>query len=85
MSYSDRNFSFEKIGKEVIIILVNDFNTSIMNFYNVDAFIDTACPRIAFEDFSRYDKTIITSREAKVVLGERSWEELLDKGLIGFI
>lgn len=76
---------FEELGKEAIIILVNEFNPSIMNFYNVDAFIDTACPRIAFEDFERYDKPIITSREAKVVLGERSWNELLEKGLIGFI
>ncbi len=76
---------FEKIGKEAIIILVNEFNPNIMNFYNVDAFIDTACPRIAFEDFERYDKPIITSREASVVVGKRTWEELLEKGLIGFI
>ena len=76
---------FEKLGKEVIIIIVNEFSPGLMNFYNVDAFIDTACPRIAFEDFDRYDKPIITSREAKVVVGKISWDELLEKGLIGFI
>lgn len=77
--------SLEKIDKEVIIITVSEFNpTTIMNFYDADAFIDTACPRIAFEDFGRYDKPIITSREANVVIGKLSWEELLSKGLIGF-
>ncbi len=74
----------EKIGKEVIVIIVNEFNPSLMNFYNVDAFINTACPRISIEDYGRYDKPIINSREASVVVGKRKWEELLEKGLIGF-
>ncbi len=74
----------EKLGKEVIIIMVNEFNPGLMNFYDVDAFIDTACPRIAIEDYGRYDKPIINSREASVVVGKRSWEDLLEKGLIGF-
>jgi len=75
---------FEKVGKQAIIIIVDEFNPSVMNFYDVDAFIDTACPRIAFEDFEKYDKIMITSREAKVALGKLSWDELLEKGLIGF-
>ena len=78
--------NLEKIGKEVIVITVSEFNpTTIMNFYDADAFIDTACPRIAIEDCGKYDKPIINSREASVVVGKRSWEELLDKGLIGFV
>ncbi|MEK6856493.1 MAG: diphthamide biosynthesis enzyme Dph2 [Nanoarchaeota archaeon] len=75
----------EKIGKEVIVIIVSEFNPGLMNFYNVDAFINTACPRISIEDYERYDKPIINSREASIVVGKRSWEELLEKGLIGFI
>ena len=75
---------FEKLGKQVIIIVVDEFNPSIMNFYDVNAFIDTACPRIAFEDFEKYDKPMITSREAKVAIGKLSWDVLLEKGLIGF-
>ena len=75
----------EKLEKEVIIIVMNEFSPGLMNFYNVDAFIDTACPRISIEDYGKYDKPIINSREASVVVGKRSWEELLDKGLIGFV
>ncbi len=75
----------EKLGKEVIIIVVNEFSPGLMNFYNVDAFIDTACPRISIEDYGRYEKPIINSREASVVVGKRSWGELLEKGLIGFV
>src|SRR3989344_4320777 len=69
---------FEKVGKQAIIIIVDEFNPSVMNFYDVDAFIDTACPRIAFEDFEKYDKIMITSREAKVALGKLSLDELLE-------
>ncbi len=75
---------FEKDGKEAIIILVSEFSPGLMNFYDVDAFVDTACPRISIEDYGRYDKPIINSREASVVTGKRSWSELLEKGLIGF-
>ncbi|MBI2508269.1 diphthamide biosynthesis enzyme Dph2 [Candidatus Woesearchaeota archaeon] len=74
----------EKLGKEAMIIVVGEFSPGLMNFYDVDAFIDTACPRISIEDYGRYDKPIINSREASVVVGRRSWEELLEKGLIGF-
>jgi len=60
----------ETLDKEVIIIVVNEFNPGLMNFYDVDAFIDTACPRIAIEDYQRYGKPIINSREASVVVGK---------------
>ena len=77
---------FEKIGKEVIIISIKEATPfGLMSFYDVDAFIDTACPRIAVEDYDKYEKPMITSREARVVLNEVSWEEMLEKGLIGFI
>jgi len=76
----------EKLGKEVIIISIKEATPSgLMSFYDVDAFIDTACPRIAVEDCDKYEKPMITSREAKIVLNEISWEEMLEKGLIGFI
>lgn len=75
----------EKIGKKVIVILVKEFNPEVlMNFYDVRGFIDTACPRIAIDDYGKYDKPMITSREAQVLLGKMSWEELLEEGLVGF-
>jgi 2-(3-amino-3-carboxypropyl)histidine synthase len=54
----------------------------LMNFYNVDGFVELACPRIAIDDFARYKKPIITFKEAFVALGEKSWNDVIKEGLM---
>ena len=51
-----------------------------MNFYDIDAFVCLACPRIAVDDFAKYSKTILTMKEALVGLGEKDTNDLLEKG-----
>jgi 2-(3-amino-3-carboxypropyl)histidine synthase len=53
-----------------------------INFYNIDCFIELACPRIAVEDYDKYDKPIITFRESLVVLNELKWGDLVEKGFL---
>lgn len=43
--------------------------------YRVDAYVSTACPRIAMDDYSKYDKPMLTPPEVEIVLGVRKWEE----------
>lgn len=70
-------------GKNVIIITMDEITPEkIMNFYNIDAFIELACPRIAIDDFANYPKPILTMREALVAVGELSWDDILDKGIL---
>lgn len=72
-----------ELGKEVILITMNELTPDkLMNFYNVDCFIELACPRIAIDDFAKYKKPIITFKEALVAVGEKSWEEVIKEGLI---
>jgi 2-(3-amino-3-carboxypropyl)histidine synthase len=74
---------FEKAGKKVILITMNELTPDkLMNFYNIDGFVELACPRIAIDDFARYNKPIITFKEALVALGEKSWDEVIQEGLI---
>ncbi len=69
--------------KNPIVITMNELSPEkIMNFYNIDAFIELACPRIAIDDFAKYPKTILTFKEALVGLGIKSWEEILETGLL---
>jgi len=53
-----------------------------MSFYNIDCFVELGCPRIAIDDFSKYQKPIVTFKEALVGLGEKTWEELLKEGFL---
>lgn len=74
---------FTKLGKEVIVLTMNEFSPDkLTNFYNIDAFVELACPRIATDDFARYRKPIITFKEALVVLGEKSWDDLIKQGIL---
>jgi len=69
--------------KEVVVITMSEITPEkIMNFYNIDAFIELACPRIAIDDYAKYPKPILTFKEALVALGEKSWEDILKRGVI---
>lgn len=70
-------------GKNVILITMNELSPDkLMNFYYVDCFIELACPRIAIDDFAKYQKPIVTFKEALVALGEKSWEDILKMGIV---
>ncbi len=74
---------FKKLGKEVITLSIAEItNDKLLNFYDVEAFVEIACPRIAIEDVAKFEKPIITFKEALVVLNELTWDELLDQGLL---
>jgi len=45
------------------------------NFTEPEAFVDTACPRIAVNGVAGLDRPILTVAETRVLLRERSWEE----------
>jgi 2-(3-amino-3-carboxypropyl)histidine synthase len=69
--------------KKVLLISMSEMTPEkVMNFYNIEAFVELACPRIAVDDYSRYGKPMLTYKEALVALGEKSWEELLEEGVL---
>jgi 2-(3-amino-3-carboxypropyl)histidine synthase len=43
--------------------------------FDIDAFVMTACPRIAIDDSAMYKKPVITPEELKIVLGTKEWDE----------
>ncbi len=70
-------------GKNPVVITMSELTPDkIMNFYNIDAFIELACPRIAIDDFAKYHKPILTFKEALVALGIKSWNDILKTGIV---
>ncbi len=43
--------------------------------YRVDAYVSTACPRVAMDDSAKYDHPMITLTELDIVLGDREWAD----------
>ena len=64
-------------GKEVSRLVIEEVDPTSLMAYGVDAFVNTACPRIAMDDSARYRKPMLTPPELEIVLGERGWEDYL--------
>lgn len=63
-------------GKEATILSFRDLRAeALLSFSELEAFANTACPRIAIEDQPAIGKPILNVREVMVALGELSWEE----------
>ncbi len=62
-------------GFESYIIILDNVNPDVLLPYmDLDAFVVTACPRIAIDDAQMYDKPLITPKELEIVLHKREWE-----------
>jgi len=71
----------EKKGEKVTLLTVHEVTPeALIQFPSLEAFVNTACPRIALNDASRFRRPVLTINEALVVVGELTWEELLKKG-----
>jgi 2-(3-amino-3-carboxypropyl)histidine synthase len=74
--------TLEKMGKTACIFAVREVLPEvIMEFPTIEAYVNTACPRISLDDASKFRKPVLTVNEFMVVSGESSWENLLKKGL----
>jgi 2-(3-amino-3-carboxypropyl)histidine synthase len=59
---------------EAYLILLDNIKPDLlMAFRDLDAFVMTACPRIAIDDAQIYDKPLITPYELEIALGIREW------------
>ncbi len=71
----------EKTGKTAILFAIREIlPEALMEFPTVDAYVNTACPRISL-DAPKFRKPVLTMNEFMVVSGESSWEKLLKNGL----
>lgn len=44
--------------------------------FKVDAYVNTACPRITIDDAERFHVPILTPQEFEIVIGEKKWDDL---------
>ncbi len=71
----------QKSGKKATLLAIREIKSdALMEFPNIDAFVNTACPRISLDDTPSFVKPILSLKEALVMLGEMDWEELCRKG-----
>ena len=70
----------EAKGLNAAILTANTINfESLDNMREFDAFVNTACPRIAIDDIDRTRKPMLSANEVNEVLDMRS-AQVLSKG-----
>jgi len=63
-------------GREGFILLLDDVSPEkLLPYMDLDAFVMTACPRIAIDDSKRYKKPLLTPPELEIAIGKREWED----------
>jgi 2-(3-amino-3-carboxypropyl)histidine synthase len=73
----------EKKGRSSVLFAIDEVAPEIFTeFPSIDAYVNTACPRLSLDDAGRFRKPLISFNEALVVIGELSWEELCRRGLL---
>lgn len=74
----------EKHGLTVTLLALREITpNTLMQFPGIDAFVNTACPRLSLDDAPHYDKPLLSINETLVMLGEMKWEDLLKRGWFG--
>lgn len=67
--------TLEEHNMEAYIILADNINPDILLPYlELEAFVVSACPRIAIDDSQMYKKPLLTPQELEIVLDKREWE-----------
>lgn len=71
-----------KTGKTAFLLAIGEATPeALLEFPTIEAYVNTACPRISLEAPSKFSKPVLTVNEFLVVSGEVSWENLIKKGL----
>lgn len=60
-------------GRTGTIILMDLVTPEQLCGFKVDAFVNTACPRITIDDADRFHVPVLTPQEFEIAIGERAW------------
>lgn len=62
-------------GRTAHKVIIEEISPMALMSYQVDAFVNTACPRVAMDDSAKYPKPMLTPPELEIALGIREWPD----------
>jgi len=66
----------KKHGKYAHLIIMDLVTPDQLLAFKVDAYVNTACPRITIDDAERFHVPVLTPQEFEIVMDERKWDDL---------
>ena len=71
----------QKNGRKATLLALREVTSNaLMQFPNIDAFVNTACPRVSLDYTPSFLKPILSLNETLVMLEEMDWEQLCREG-----
>jgi 2-(3-amino-3-carboxypropyl)histidine synthase len=58
-----------------VVITMREVNPDELTNLGFPVYVNTACPRLAFDDQPRFPVPVITPQEFEIVCGVRTWDE----------
>lgn len=63
------------LSPDASVILIREVSEMQLRNLGFDAYVNTACPRLALDDQSRFPVPVLSPAEFEIVLGLRSWDD----------
>ena len=64
-----------KMGKKLDVVVLNEINPYKLDNLPYQYYVNTACPRISYDDVEMFKKPIITPQELEIILSLRSIDD----------
>ncbi|MDO5843749.1 MAG: diphthamide biosynthesis enzyme Dph2 [Methanocorpusculum sp.] len=63
------------LSEKTSLVLIREVSEMELRNLGFDAYVNTACPRLAVDDQSRFSVPVLSPAEFEIVLGLRDWED----------
>jgi len=70
-------------GRSAYLAILDEISPERVRGIGADALVSTACPRIAYDDYMRFDRPILTPMEVRIALGVDRWEDYRFDSILG--
>ncbi len=62
-------------GKKLDIIMIDEISPAKLSNFPYGYYVNTACPRISYDDANLYPAPLLTPQEFEILIGLRKWED----------
>ena len=63
------------LSDRAVLVMMREVTPEALLDQGCDAYVNTACPRLAYDDQARFPVPVLTPAEFEILLGIRSWED----------
>lgn len=67
----------KELAGDAVLIAIEEITPDRLLNFKVDAYVSTACPRVAIDDAGRFPAPVVTPVEFEMIKGLRKWENLV--------